>query len=130
MTEISTAKNTFKKTERLHSKKRIDVLFAGGKHIQAAPLKLIYLLTETELNSPAQAMFVVPKRLFKKAHDRNKLKRRMKEAYRLTKNNFYSSLNQKNKKVILAFLYTSKKSEDFEVINASLLKLLTNLIHK
>ena len=130
MTEINPTKNTFKKTERLHSRKRIEVLFAGGKHIQAAPLKLIYLLTDTELNSPAQAMFVVPKRLFKKAHDRNKLKRRMKEAYRLTKNSFYASLNEKNKKVIMAFLYTGKKSEDYDAISVSLLKLLSNLIKK
>ncbi len=73
---------------------------------------------------PAQAMFVAPKRNFKKAHDRNLLKRRMREAYRLNKNSFYQQLELAGKKVLLAFIYTAKKQEDFLVIENAVKKLL------
>ncbi|MCC6372455.1 MAG: ribonuclease P protein component [Bacteroidia bacterium] len=106
----------------------MDVLFAQGKHAQQHPIKIIYLETLTPLDFQAQAMFVVPKRIFKKAHDRNKLKRRMKEAYRLEKNNFYAQLQSQNKKVVLAFIYTGKAAEDFNSIQKALLKLLGKIM--
>lgn len=84
--------------------------------------------TTIDMVSHAQAMFVVPKRIFKKAHDRNKLKRRMKEAYRLCKSDFYNSLAQTNKKIILAFIYTAKKKEDFLTIENSVKKLLEQAV--
>lgn len=54
----------------------------------------------------------------------------MKEAYRLKKNEFYSLLAVKNKKVILAFLYTGKKAENYDLISASVNKLLISLSEK
>ena len=108
----------------------MDVLFAKGKHTQATPIKLVYLVTSTPLEFQAQAMFVVPKRGFKKAHDRNKLKRRMKEVYRLNKNLFYSALDSQKKHVVLAFIFTGKKIETYDVIKTSMHKLLNNLVNK
>lgn len=72
-------------------------------------------------------MFVVPKRQFKRAHDRNKLKRRMREVYRLNKNSFYENLNSVNKKMILAFLFVGKKQEDYVTIEKAVLKLQQTL---
>ena len=86
--------------------------------------------TVTELLSPAQAMFVVPKRNFKRSPDRNKLKRRMREAYRLNKALFYNELEQGGKKMMLAFIYTAKKQEEYAVIEASLKKLLDQAVKK
>lgn len=80
--------------------------------------------TDVALTFPAQAMFVVPKRNFKRSPDRNKLKRRMREAYRLSKSVFYDALEQEGRKVVLAFIYTGRKQESFSVIEASLKKLL------
>jgi ribonuclease P protein component len=71
---------------------------------------------------PAQAMFIVPKRQFKKAHDRNKLKRRMREVYRLNKKLLYEKLNTSNRKMVLAFIYVGKKIEDYSVIEKAILK--------
>lgn len=78
----------------------------------------MYMLSESEEIQNTQAMFVVPKRIFKRAHDRNLLKRRMREAYRLSKNDFYTLLGEK--KAIMAFIYTGKKTEGFAQILQSL----------
>ncbi|MBA2613290.1 MAG: ribonuclease P protein component [Bacteroidetes bacterium] len=111
----------FNKQERLCSKKQIDLLFQKGSSTIAFPLKLIYMETELAYVKPCQAMFVVPKRSFKKAHDRNKLKRRMREAYRLNKNALYEALNLKNKKIILSFLFVGKKAEEYKEIETAII---------
>ena len=86
---------------------------------------MVYCETPVDLIFPAQAMFVAPKRNFKRAHDRNKLKRRMREAYRLNKNSFYEGLKIKNKKALLAFIYVGKKQEDYALVEKSIVKLIS-----
>ena len=109
------------------SKKNIDLLFQKGHSAISFPLKVIYLETDIEYVKPCQAMFVVPKRTFKRAHDRNKLKRRMREAYRLNKAFFYEVVKSKNKKIILSFLYIGKKSEDYKQIETSIINHLKRI---
>jgi len=123
-------KNTFHKQERLSGKKAIDLLFAKGKGSSIAPLKLVI---KTSLNTqifPARAMFVVPKKKFKRAHDRNLLKRRMREAYRINKNSFYAALNEKGLKVSFALIYMSGKADTYAVIQKSLIDLLSQSVNK
>lgn len=119
--------NTFHKQERLCSKKQIDLLFTKGKAQLTYPIKAIFLETPVDLQFPVQAMFVVPKRQFKKAHDRNLLKRRMREAYRLNKKTVYNNLETANKKMIVAFIYIGKKAEEYALIEKALIKQI-NLI--
>jgi len=95
-------------------------LFQKGSTAIAFPIKLIYLETDIDYVNPCQAMFVVPKRAFKRAHDRNQLKRRMREAYRLNKTGFYETVISKNKKIILSFLFVGKKAEEFLKIETAI----------
>jgi len=117
--------NTFHKNERLCSKKQIDVLFENGQTLSAYPVKVIFLERKNEAASRIMAMFVVPKKKFKHANDRNKLKRRMREAYRLQKNEFYISAG--SSKLDLALLYYGNKTEEYDIIFKAMSKLLNNL---
>ena len=111
----------------MRSKKRIDLLFEKGKSQVAAPIKAVYMPSEDDQPYPAQALFVVPKRSFKKAHDRNRIRRRMKESYRLQKHTFYPDLSAKGAKLSIAFIYISPKEESYAVIADRMGKLLGKL---
>ena len=103
--------NTFKKSERLCSKKLIKELFNRGSSFYLYPFKVLVLENESP-NKSHQVLFSVPKRNFKKAVDRNLLKRRIREAYRLNKQ-FY--LNSQPK--LIAYIYSPKEILDFQIIN-------------
>jgi ribonuclease P protein component len=90
---------------------------------------MVYLPMDSAHAFPAQSLFVVPKRSFRKAHDRNRIRRRIKEAYRLQKQNLYESA-ENEKPLMLAFIYTSKKEEPYEVISESVRKQLEKLTRK
>ena len=85
---------TFGKQEKLKSKKLIEKLFTEGNSVKRFPIRLVYLQTEHTTNFPVQAGFSVPKRNFKKAVDRNRIKRLLREAYRHEKNGLYKDLSE------------------------------------
>lgn len=102
---------SFKKYERLKSKKLLGLLFSKGKAIQNFPIKVIYLSTsDLEVNQefPVQVLISVPKKIHSKAHRRNKFKRLLREAYRQEKNILSKTLLKENKKILLAFIYRNK----------------------
>ena len=98
---------TFQKKEKLCSKKQFDKLFAEGSSFLIYPLKVVFIETELNGKYPAQAAFAVSKKLFKKAVKRNLLKRRMREAYRRNKPDFYFKLG--DKKVAVIIIYVAKE---------------------
>lgn len=103
-------KCTFKKVERLSSKKDIQELFKNGSSFYLYPFKVITLASTNSLVH--QVLFTVPKRNFKKAVDRNLLKRRMREAYRLHKH----LLPTEPQVLSIAYIYTSKEIVDYASI--------------
>ncbi len=116
----------FPKKEKLKSKKLIDELFANGKSVKAYPLVMIYNESELEKDISLKAGFSVSKKKIKKAVDRNKIKRRMREAYRINKAGIISRLPQK---YTLMFICISGEMPSFKSIEESIRKLLPVLIH-
>lgn len=94
---------TFAKAERLHSKKIIQELFTKGSSFYLHPFKIILLFNPDQATPHHQILISVSKRFFKRAVDRNLLKRRIREAYRKEKQNF-----QVPTKLLIAFIYTNK----------------------
>lgn len=123
-------KNTFDKQERLSGKKAIDSLFSKGTSLTQSPLKIIIRSSQSTQIYPCRAMFVVPKKKFKRAYDRNLLKRRMREAYRLFKSTYYELLNEKQLKASCAILYIGDKETSYQQIEGVLQALLKQSVNK
>ncbi|MBK9731218.1 MAG: ribonuclease P protein component [Chitinophagaceae bacterium] len=118
---------TFKKEERLSSKKLIDELFNSGSSFYLYPFKVLSLTTSASVNSPVQVLMAVSSKNFPKAVDRNRLKRITREAYRLNKSLLHEAQNIPQKKLLVAFIYTGKKMESFELIHQKMTAILIRL---
>jgi len=119
---------TFKKEERLCNKRLIDSLFQNGSSFLCYPFKVAWLYSEESQPFPVQILFSVPKKRFKRAADRNLIKRRMREAYRLHKQQYlYDILTGVDKKIILSLGYIGKEIAPYELAEKKILKLLTQL---
>lgn len=121
---------TFKKEERLCSHNALEELYQKGKSFHIACFKVIFLETKAEAKFPVQLVISVPKRSFKRAVDRNLLKRQIREAYRLNKHLLYEKLQAREKKINLMLIYTAKEKEAYETITESLLTALNKLAEK
>jgi ribonuclease P protein component len=97
------------KRERMVSRKLIDSLFGGGSSssMAAYPLRAVYMTRErAEGESPVQILISVPKKRFKHAVDRNRVKRQVREAYRHHKALLYNALTD-HQQLLLAFVWLS-----------------------
>ena len=121
---------TFRKGEKLCSQKIIGEIFLSGSSFLCYPLKVVWKDENLPTPFPAQVVFSVPKRLFKRAHDRNLLKRRLREAYRTKKHNLYQHLKLKERKMALMIVYIAKEELEFEVINDAMTKVIDRLKNK
>ncbi|MFI0429687.1 ribonuclease P protein component [Mariniflexile sp. HMF6888] len=86
-------KFSFNKKEKLKSKKLIEQLFANGQAVSAFPLRLVFMPTTFNDGVMAKAGVSVSKRQFKTAVDRNRIKRLMREVYRLNKANYFNNIS-------------------------------------
>lgn len=129
---IVVKKFTLKKDERLKRRKIIEQLFSEGKSVAVFPIRVQYRLYEKELATPLQAGFSASSRNFKKAVDRNRIKRLMREAYRLQKIPLQEALHANNRQLGLFFIYTGKELPDYKTVSdriAVILKKLAALLN-
>lgn len=118
---------SFGKEYKLCSHNQIDSLFKEGKKVKEFPLTVIYTYTEIEIPKSFQLLISVPKRLFKKAHDRNYIKRCIREVVRKNKQELETELETNNKKLIFAIVFTSKEQLTFSLLEQKLIKALGKL---
>ena len=121
---------TFRKEEKLCSQKIIGEIFLSGTSFLCYPLKVVWKYEELLASFPAQVVFSVPKRLFKRAHDRNLLKRQLREVYRYQKQELYQSLELNNRKIAVMIVYIAKEQLEFGQIEGAMAKVVAKLKKK
>jgi ribonuclease P protein component len=114
-------KTTFKKREKLRSKKAFNELIKLGRSFYSHPFLIIWKKTNPEEKYPAQVAVSVSKKLFKRAVDRNIIKRRTLEAYRLNKYELYDFLESKNIGLIFIIVYREKQITDYHSIEKGII---------
>lgn len=125
-------KHTLGKQERLCSRKLIDSLFKGGgsRAMSGFPLRMVYAVTERHEGEPAAQILVsVPKRCFKRAVKRNRIKRLVREAYRLNKHILADALERHEPQMsaTMAFIYTDSHLHNYATVEQRVRNLLTRL---
>ncbi len=119
--------HSFSKEERLCRKYYIDSLFDKGKVIKKYPLRMVWTEGNASEEMPVQVILGVSKRLFKKAYQRIRIKRVLREVYRKHKAPLYDDLLQKNRKLSLAIFYIAKDPIDYHKVEADMVALLDKL---
>ena len=122
---------TLAKTERLKSRKSIEKLFSAGRHFFIYPFKVYFTFSSSVEEPPVlKAGVAVSARNFKKAVDRNRVKRLTREAYRLQKEELQQKLAARQKSLELFFVYVGKEIPVFAQLHEKLRLILERLIQK
>lgn len=121
---------TFRKEEKLCSQKIIGEIFLSGTSFLCYPLKVVWKYEQLSTSYPAQVVFSVPKRLFKRAHDRNLLKRQLREVYRCRKPELYQLLELNDRKIAFMIVYIAKEKLEFGQIEGAMTKVIAKLKKK
>ena len=118
-------KNTLSKSDRLTNNVGISLIYDKGKHLNDYPFKVFWIkeVGETGL----KVVFSVPKRKFKRAVDRNQIKRQLREAYRKYKHQVQKAADNKNLLVSLFLIYLGKDIPQSEIVDDKINLLLNRL---
>lgn len=120
----------FAKNKKLKSRKKIQQLFVQGKYVQVGDIRMLFL--ENGENNSIQCSVGVSSRFFKKAVDRNRIKRILREAYRLQQQILYNNWQNSVKGISLFILYTGKQMPEYKGIyekTGTALQKMVNIIH-
>ena len=114
---------TFKKSEHLKSLSLIKQIFGQGQTVKQFPIRAVYIPLGKEFKS-TQIALSVPKKKFKNAVDRNRIKRQMREAYRLNRDEVLTDLQQH---FGIVFIYLSNQHSDFTVIQKGMVQCMAEI---
>ncbi len=117
----------FRKAERLCHKKLIEELFQSGRSFYSYPFRLVWMPVISPIDYSAQMAISVQKRHFKKAVDRNLLKRRVREAYRKNKGELYIKLEELNIRIVFMMIYSTPEILDYNEIEGKIKVVLSRL---
>ena len=115
------------KKERLSWKRYIELLFEKGQSFIAFPLRIVFYVTEEDLPAESSILISVAKKRFKRAVKRNKIKRQIREAYRVQKNNLKLSTEDNKKNILIAFIYVDKEIHEHSLIEKAVAKAIKRL---
>lgn len=122
--------NTLHKVERLDKKKIIEKMFAGSsRSFSVFPLRVVYLPVE-ELEADASILISVSKRRFKRAVKRNRVKRQIREAYRVNKHELLNILVERKCRLAIAFIYLSDQLVESSIIEDRMRVALVRITEK
>ena len=129
-TKETSQRLTFKKNERLKSRKTIQSLFSNNQHIKIYPFKVVWLSEPNNNNLILKMGVSATKRMFKLAVTRNFIKRRMRECLRLNKMALTEELSDKNINLSFMLLYIGNKIVPYDEFNTKINKILIRLSEK
>ena len=118
---------TFLKNERLCGQTTIDNLFENGNSIKDSLFRLVWNTEEFDHKIIAQTVIVVPKKNIKNATNRNVLKRRIREAFRIYKSDLYTKIKSKQQQLALAIIYQEQEILSYKVIEEKIKLILDRL---
>lgn len=121
---------SFGKEYKLCSKTQIDAIFENKRAVKAYPFLLYFQETTFKSSVPFQIVISAPKRSFKSAVDRNRIKRVMKEVLRKNKSDLELHLNKTNKNLALFLIYTAKELPEYSQLENKIVVLLNRLIEQ
>lgn len=121
---------TFKKEERVTGNKRISTLFACGRSFLVYPFRIVFYEYEYTASEPVSVLVSIPKKRLKRATARNRMKRLVREAYRINKDLLLSHLLQSNHRIDIAFVYVKDELTGYDKVEKSVCKSLQEISNK
>tara|TARA_R110002072_G_scaffold232309_3_gene389758 strand:+ start:32494 stop:32892 length:399 start_codon:yes stop_codon:yes gene_type:complete len=128
--EITSINNKLGRIYSLKSKLEIESLFESGTRISSYPYTVFFKKVKFEENVPFKLVFSAPKRTFRFAHKRNRIKRLMKEAVRLNKHPLESALLKNNVQIAFFLIYSTKEEVGLDLLQKKTVKLFNKIIQQ